>query len=576
MQVCPSELSGCEGGTATGDGLCKTGFTGPLCAVCADGYFAEDNDCISCSGSQKLSSSAIALIVAGVVVTLLALGYLYRRYRQLRHYVKEDADGAANMVFGANSSDTNFLDKALIWLSLHIRTVIAKLKIVLVTYQIVAAVPEVFSVTLPKKVTSMLQSLAFVNLDFVSVLAVQCSSNYTFIDKLIIRTLLPIGVTALLFVAFLLHAVYVGLKLKQNPHRKYREGRDKFDSIKDKYLNYFFYLTYLVLPSVSTLIFQTFLCTNIDPNNEDCSDTDRYLTADMSISCTSDYYYGGRAYAVLMIFVYPVGIPAMYMYLLYKHHTEIKDRATAEQEQEMALLHNTTSVQGVDEGSATVYRSSETVSNTANPMLTPPGTNVAVDNTTSDVMGTDTEPTGDGGGNKNTLRSMSAPAARLSFLWAAFKPQYWYWEVVETSRRLMLTAILSVTGAGSSQQAVLALLLAIFYIKLYNYYSPYEERQSDITAEIGQYQILFTFLGALITMDSLLEKKYNSTVDWLLILLNLGVLIAFGSYEITDLYNELVESREEEERTETEKKNSNVDDGDKIEMVNVGVSENLV
>lgn len=93
-----------------------------------------------------------------------------------------------------------------------------------------------------------------------------------------------------------------------------------------KYLRLFFYLTYLVLPSVTTKIFEIFPCTDVDPDNESSGEDNYYLTADMSISCTSDYYYRGVAFACVMIIVYPVGVPLLYFVLLYTNKDEIVNR----------------------------------------------------------------------------------------------------------------------------------------------------------------------------------------------------------------------------------------------------------
>ncbi len=56
-----------------------------------------------------------------------------------------------------------------------------------------------------------------------------------------------------------------------------------------------------MLPSVTTTIFQTFRCTDVDPDNEDADASDRFLSADMSISCGSAYYGRWVAYASAMI-----------------------------------------------------------------------------------------------------------------------------------------------------------------------------------------------------------------------------------------------------------------------------------
>ena len=112
-------------------------------------------------------------------------------------------------------------------------------------------------------------------------------TNKTQMDFLLLSTLMPVGLSLLLLLLFAAENRHFGWKT--------------FDALKNKYLNYFFYLTYLVLPSVTTTIFQTFRCTDVDPDNEDSDASDHFLSADMSISCGSAYYSHWVAYASVMI-----------------------------------------------------------------------------------------------------------------------------------------------------------------------------------------------------------------------------------------------------------------------------------
>jgi hypothetical protein len=53
------------------------------------------------------------------------------------------------------------------------------------------------------------------------------------------------------------------------------------------------------------------------------------------------------------------------------------------------------------------------------------------------------------------------------------------------SRRLILTAVISVISPETAAQSVLSMLLSLIYIKMYNYYAPYEEDSDDTAAESG-------------------------------------------------------------------------------------------
>lgn len=109
-----------------------------------------------------------------------------------------------------------------------------------------------------------------------------------------------------------------------------------------------------------------------------------YLRADLSIDCDSSRYRQGVAITSIMIFVYPIGIPLIYFYILYKRREKIMKR------------------------------------------------------------------------NEVGAKEVSGP---YDFLFKFYKPKYWYFELIETGRRLTLTAILSVTLPGSSSQIVLAMVI---------------------------------------------------------------------------------------------------------------------
>jgi hypothetical protein len=193
-----------------------------------------------------------------------------------------------------------------------------KLKIVITTLQIVSEVPGNLNVQFPSRFKRFLNVLNIANLNLVGMMPMDCAGDYTFIDRLILTTTVPIGLTVLIFLVYQLDVCVEMIIL----HLKHRNTAARIEMrtnrLKDKYITYFFFLTYLVLPSVSTTIFQMFLCTNVDPGREDHDASDYFLSADMSISCTSGYYYRGLAYALVMMVIYVIGIPSLYLYLLWQ------------------------------------------------------------------------------------------------------------------------------------------------------------------------------------------------------------------------------------------------------------------
>ena len=83
--------------------------------------------------------------------------------------------------------------------------------------------------------------------------------------------------------------------------------------------------------SVSTTIFGTFNCVNIDPSGQ-IPGTPKYMSNDYSIACNSPRYRFGIVWACVGILVYPVGVLSLYAYFLWHNKDEIMTIKAAEVE----------------------------------------------------------------------------------------------------------------------------------------------------------------------------------------------------------------------------------------------------
>jgi hypothetical protein len=204
------------------------------------------------------------------------------------------------------------------------RKVFVQVRILIVTYQVVGSIQYALIVKFPylfSKLTIIISALYF---DISALFPIGCAySTYTYQKKMILWTLLPFVVT--LIIAIMAVAEYK-YKTRYNSLRTHDDEEDIFTKVKDKYLFYFFFLTYLILPSVTTSLFRMFICTNIDPNHDDNNQHDSYLDADVRIACKTGDWYKGVIYASIFIIVYPIGIPMMYLYLLSSCKEELLNR----------------------------------------------------------------------------------------------------------------------------------------------------------------------------------------------------------------------------------------------------------
>ena len=508
---CPLGSQSCLGGNLTGQALCGLGYTGPLCSVCDSGYYLNDGSCQGCKGDSAVSVGLIFIIVVVVLGGLVGM-VLYGYCRALQPVMID--------------AGPTFLEVWALWLKTKYGDMTVQAKIIISTYQIVIAASTIFAINMPSAFSSIANSLKIFNFNFSSIFPIGCAADFNFMFELLWTTLCPIFATFALFICFSCEYLYLRRWIQANPNRQKGEKSRQFEATKNKYLNIFFYLTYLILPSVTTTIFQLFVCQNIDPNNEDDSQYDLYLKADMTISCQSDYYKSWLVYGIAMIFVYPIGIPAMYLVLLYRSRDEIMSRSTSSApkastppKQSVPIEPNETSAGDKDDRTnnpmlkddLSAEEESKKESGPSAAMANPAALTVA-GVTTTIVATTAAAPT------------MSAHATRIQFLWRAYEPRYWYWEVLETGRRIILTAVLSVVSPGSSEQNLLAIILSLMFIKLYSYFRPYLLDRNDVLAEMGQIQVFFTFLCAMTINNNLLEKAYSNAMDGLLIVINFSVM----------------------------------------------------
>ena len=462
--ACDSQ--GCIGGNGTGDNLCAEGYEDIMCSVCADGYYwsGDSLTCEICSGSNLFSASFTVFLVFLVAVASGVLVHFYYKFFADNSFGQQDKsfDQQAKI---PTSATLALVVESMSWLkklySNRIKMVSLYLKLIASTFQIVCSSSNTFQLTYPASLSSFFAIFKLLNLNVTSILPFSCSHRMDFVENLLVTTLAPIFLLLVLSSFLVGQILYYRWQISSgNSENKDEEIRDQTKRLKFQYFNVFLILSFLVLPSITTTIFQMFPCKNVDPGNEDDM-PNTYLQADFTIDCESPRYQTGVGIAVAMIFIYPLGIPAFYLYSLYKKKNEIINRKALEVGGKL-----------------------------------PDGLVV------------------------------------LEFLFRAYKPELWYFEVVETYRRLCMTAILSVIATGSSSQVVCAMLLSCFFLKAYDKVKPYEKENVAILAEVGQAQIFFSFFGALIIRGNLLGSDANALVGGTLIPINLSVILVAVYFEL--------------------------------------------
>ena len=330
---CPWGKGSCLGGPQTGDVSCGSLYQGPLCAVCKDDYFYMEStdECTSCGDTSSWFDPFTICVIVVVFVCLATGGYrlnLMMREQELQSMTElliysilklklVDMEMYVNAPLAVNEN--------ILILTRRLR---ALLKMYITFFQVVTSIPSVLHFyDFPDGFKSrMIELSSVVNIGVSRSAIFNCllGWSFDFVDQLLLVTIYPAVVLLLFVVVCRLH---VYLKLERNPTTSKSSAAyiSEAGVVRAKYVEFFLFFTYLILPSVVVTIFETFRCQDVDPDDVSAGG-DSYLRQDYSISCHSSRYHFAVAWAVIMIFVYVLGVPAFYFFLLYSRRSAIMTR----------------------------------------------------------------------------------------------------------------------------------------------------------------------------------------------------------------------------------------------------------
>jgi len=207
------------------------------------------------------------------------------------------------------------------------------------------------------------------------------------------------------------------------------------------------------------------------------------MRADYSIDCDSGEYTIAQMWSGLMIFVYPIGIPLLYFILLFLKRKELNPSSKVSMGDERKSMDKYDCEEKMDEGE----KRDEIAKNIKK------RTQELYDSNEEDLSYQAAEERA-----KIEVRDKCEDLVTLSFLFEAYEPRVWWWEVFECLRRLMLTGMLIFCLPGTAYQMVIGILICQLSIKMYSLYKPFVEDDDDFLAEITQWQTFFVLFGALL------------------------------------------------------------------------------
>jgi len=170
----------------------------------------------------------------------------------------------------------------------------------------------------------------------------------------------------------------------------------------------------------------------------------------------------------------------------------------------------------------------------------------------------------------------------LIFLVESYKPEYYYFEVIEVVRRLLLASVIGVVEAKSAAAPTIGLLICFIFLYIFIDFKPFKNPSDCNLGIILQYSIALFFLSALLikvnaTWDSADDQKVFGY--FLMAVLFLGPLMITG--QLIGTYIKVKRRTRAEKLAETVERenkflNSQGHEGVDFVMDNVDVDEGVI
>jgi hypothetical protein len=106
----------------------------------------------------------------------------------------------------------------------------------------------------------------------------------------------------------------------------------------------------------------------------------------------------------------------------------------------------------------------------------------------------------------NKKKDATTPQLGLAFLKRGFKTEASWFELVEYSKKLLMTGLLMKAAQGSSSQICIGLVISLFYFALVVRWMPYQRHRTNLLRVVSELQLFLTMLCALMMRLDLHEE----------------------------------------------------------------------
>ena len=494
---CPQGIKACPG---NGDGInvtqCGDGYEGWQCSVCKSGYYSWFEFCVKCPSVGQLLLELFCVIIIVVTFVGVAIWDLKRQDKSVRS---------------------------------PFDTIMARFKIVISYYQIVGAIfMSIHDIHWPQAMSKVASIFRALELNLFKYLAKpRCVMDMLQLD---IYTECVVGIVFCSTVVLVPSSVYIGafsyyrvFQLRSTPEQMVQ---DKLRNLKAKCYFFVTLLLFITYLSMSQVIFGLMppayehVC--VDADERHCFEK---LRSEYSYDCTTQKHkdYQMAAYATLL---FVIGFPICLLVLIYRNKLSNRNSQVDEDSSDSICTEESIVSEEDDEFDREC---------TANKRHCDRGVTCNNENSIGEEIGIQSVSTNEPGGlsrllqaeneiqdpttyqHKNvtteslqdttldvedpeSLRVDRQHPLFIRFLCENYKSEYWYWEIIELSRKVLQTLLVVMYGTDNTLTLGATIVISVVFAVIHAYFKPMKDRFEHWLQMLSLMAVFFNLLCAIIAM----------------------------------------------------------------------------
>ena len=464
---------------------CGKGYDGWLCTQCSYGFYSWFDYCVPCPKPWQLVLEAICFLIVGFLFVAITVWDFKRQDQENRSLID---------------------------------TLVARFKIVLGYYQLTGAIfSSIHNIHWPEKIANLGSLYKALELNMFKFLAKpRCIAD---VFQLNIYSEFQIGVVFCSSVVLLPLLFYAANYTKA--FYRFRElplpepVGGKLKKLKEKCYFFVVLLLFITYLSMSQVVFglmpaacQEFC---VAANGSYCY---QKLRSDYSIDCGSRHHKAYQISAYITL-TYVIGFPLFTLMLIFAYYPKSKDMLQIDDDSVCTDLTET-----LEPASPTIQvednRSTDEQAEFDMGEITP----LVHPSSTTNGRNIDKSP--------QVLNPLF-----IRFLCENYKPRYWFWEIIELSRKVLQTILVVLYGSRNPLTLGASIVLSVVFAVIHAYFKPIKDRFEHWLQMLSLMAIFFNLLSAVILMipydDTFGYRETTMTV--FIILINVSVVIlAVGEF----------------------------------------------